>query len=245
MGNEYKLEVICCNAEDCRIAAKNTVDRIELCDNYFEGGTTPSYGFIVFSRKIIRQELYIIIRPRGGNFIFSDEEFAIMKTDIKVAKNLGCDGIVTGILSSDQTVNKQRMSLVVELAYPMGVTFHRAFDRVTDHAAALEDIIDTGCERILTSGLQSTALEGAALIRNLIEQSSERIIIMPGAGIRSSNFVSVIKETKAKEFHSSCRLTKPHRNFQDPFSDNLPCGIDKDELVEMLGILKIDHHTDG
>ena len=202
----FKLEVIGFNIESCILAQSAGAYRIELCDNPGEGGTTPSYGFIKAAREKLLIELYPIIRPRGGDFLYTDAEFEVMRTDVKICKELGCDGVVMGILNSDGSVDKDRCRQLVALAYPMGVTFHRAFDRVANTSQALEDIIEIGCERILTSGLQPTALEGAETIAALIKQAAERIIIMPGSGVRSENIIELVKKTAAVEFHTSARM---------------------------------------
>lgn len=220
----YTLEVIGFNIGSCILAQSAGANRIELCDNPEEGGTTPSYGFIKAAREKLKINLFPIIRPRGGDFLFSEEEFEIMKTDVRLCKQLGCDGVVTGMLNADGTVDKKRSAILVELAYPLGVTFHRAFDRtVKPHLAspggrdkdsdnlkffsqALEDIIEIGCERILTSGLKTTAWEGADTIAALIKQADERIIIMPGSGVRADNIIELAKKTRATEFHTSARM---------------------------------------
>jgi copper homeostasis protein len=202
----FKLEVIGFNIESCILAQAAGVHRIELCDNPGEGGTTPSFGFIKAARKQVQIELYPIIRPRGGDFFYSDAEFEVMKTDVKICKELGCDGVVIGMLNADGTVDKKRCKELVGLAYPMGVTFHRAFDRVTNAAQALEDIIEIGCERILTSGLVPNALDGAETLAALIKQADERIIIMPGSGVRADNIIDLAKKTGAVEFHTSARM---------------------------------------
>jgi copper homeostasis protein len=202
-----KLEVIAFDLESCRIAQQSGADRIELCDNPADGGTTPSYGTIKSARAMTTLDLFIMIRPRGGDFLYSEVEFETMKEDVKVCKELGCDGVVAGMLTKDGDVDVKRMSSIVNLAYPMSVTFHRAFDRSNDPFKAMEDIIKTGCERILTSGQQPTAMEGAAMINELINKADERIIIMPGSGIRSNNINEIAKTTNAKEFHSSARIS--------------------------------------
>ena len=205
LGLDFKLEIIAFNIESCEIAQASGADRIELCDNPGDGGTTPSYGFIKAARKKLQAELYCMIRPRGGDFFYSEEEFEIMKADVQIAKQLGCDGVVIGLLNKDGSIDARRSKKLVELAYPMGVTFQRAFDRVNDPFKALEDIIETGCERILTSGLVPSCFDGAPLIARLVQQAGERIVIMPGSGLRSSNVVEVAKITGAKEFHTSAR----------------------------------------
>ncbi|HQW85268.1 MAG TPA: copper homeostasis protein CutC [Ferruginibacter sp.] len=204
--NNKILEVIGFNIESCLQAQGAGAQRIELCDNPGEGGTTASYGFIKAARKNLQIKLFPIIRPRGGDFLYTNEEFEVMKTDVKVCKQLECDGVVIGILNQDGTVDKRRCSELVELAYPLGVTFHRAFDRVENPMKAVEDIIEIGCERILTSGLKHNALNGAEMIATLIKQADERIIIMPGSGVRSDNIIELANKTGAVEFHSSARV---------------------------------------
>ncbi len=178
-------------------------DRVELCSSPQEGGTTSSPGVIRRARERLHIDLYPIIRPRGGDFIYSGEEFQAMLCDVEFSRQAGCDGVVIGILKADGSVDKDRCARLVERAYPLGVTFHRAFDVTVDPFAALEDIIDIGCERILTSGQQPTAPEGAALIAELIKRADNRIVIMPGSGVRLSNIKELAEKTGAEEFHSS------------------------------------------
>jgi copper homeostasis protein len=201
----FTLEVIAFDIESCIIAEKTGAHRIELCDNQAEGGTTPSFGLIHSARKNTTIELFPIIRPRGGDFLYSEVEFDIMKEDVLLCKKTGCDGVVLGLLNKDGSIDKKRTSELVNLAYPMSVTFHRAFDRSNNPIDALEDIISTGCERILTSGQCPTALEGIMLIEKLIKMADDRIIIMPGSGIHSKNIKEIALKSKAKEFHSSAR----------------------------------------
>ena len=237
----FKLELIGFNIESCILAQAAGADRIELCDNPGDGGTTPSYGFIKAARQKLQIGLFPIIRPRGGDFFYSDEEFEIMRSDIKICKELGCDGIVIGMLNANGTVDKKRSASLVELAYPLGVTFHRAFDRVNDASKALEDIIETGCERILTSGLQPTALEGAELIAALIKQVNERIIIMPGSGVRSDNIIQLAKKTGATEFHSSARMNKGSKMIytNEAMKESMRSVIvDEEEIKKIVGLLR-------
>ena len=203
-----KLEIIGFNIESCIDAQDAGADRIELCANPQEGGTTPSVGFIKAARNKLHIDLYAMIRPRGGDFLYSDEEFQIMKDDIAACKDLGCDGVVLGILTQEGNVDKVRCEKLIGYAYPLEVTFHRAFDRVIDPFAALEDIIDIGCERILTSGLQPKAADGLMLLKELIDKAGDRIVIMPGSGITSQNIISIAESTGATEFHSSAGVTK-------------------------------------
>jgi len=236
----FKLEVIGFNIVSCINAENAGAHRIELCDNPEEGGTTPSYGFIKAAREKLQIDLYPIIRPRGGDFLYSDAEFEMMKADIKICKDLDCDGVVIGMLRANGSVDKERCKELVELAYPLGVTFHRAFDRVNDASKALEDIIEIGCERILTSGLQPFAMNGAELIFSLIKQADERIIIMPGSGVRKDNIVKLVKKTGAIEFHTSARtLLKSKMNYNNELmSKNLSSvTVNEDEIKIIIELL--------
>ncbi len=215
--------------------------RIELCDNPGEGGTTPSYGFIKAAREKLQIELYPIIRPRGGDFFYSETEFEVMKADVKICKELGCDGVVFGILNADGTVDKNRCKELVALAYPLGVTFHRAFDRVKDAAEALEDIIEIGCERILTSGLVPNALDGAETLAALIKQADERIIIMPGSGVRAGNIIELALKTGAVEFHTSARINIDSKmNYTNEGMKEILNSVsaDVDEIKTIIANLK-------
>jgi copper homeostasis protein len=199
----YQLEILAYSLEACMLAEKSGADRIELCDNPGDGGTTPSAGTIRQAIHRTKIPVFPMIRPRGGDFLYSDAEFDAMREDINICKIFGAQGVVFGLLLADGTVDKARCSRLVEDAYPLDVTFHRAFDQTPDPFQALEDIIACGCTRILTSGQQARADEGSALIRSLVEQAADRIIIMPGSGIRSGNLPALIRDTGAAEFHSS------------------------------------------
>lgn len=233
------LEVIAFNIESCSIIEKCGAHRIELCGNPGEGGTTPSYGMIAQARKKVIIDLFPIIRPRGGDFLYSTDEFQIMKSDIVTCKKLSCDGVVFGMLNADGTVDK-RCAELVEIAYPLEATFHRAFDRVKDASNSLEEIINIGFTRILTSGLQPTASEGATTIASLIKQARERIIIMPGSGVRSGNIIDLLKKTCAVEFHTSARMTtKSKMDFVGNLNENLQTiTVDVNEVATILNVLK-------
>jgi len=236
----HKLEIIGFNIESCIIAQAAGADRIELCSGPAEGGTSPSYGFIKAAREKLQIELYPIIRPRGGDFLYSAAEFDIMKADIKLCRQLGCDGIVIGMLNADGTVDKERCSRLAELAYPIGVTFHRAFDRAHDPFKAMEDIIETGCERILTSGQKPNASDAAELIAALIKKAGDRIIIMPGSGIRSDNIIDIAVKTTATEFHSSARImAESNMEFsQRSLNEKLShATVDENEIRKMKKLL--------
>lgn len=234
------LEVCAFNLQSSLIAEKVGADRVELCENPADGGTTPSYGTIKQTREKISIALYPIIRPRGGNFLYDEEEFAIIKQDILLCKQLGCDGISTGVHKQNGEIDTDRLKRLVEWAYPMGVTCHRVFDATPDAFQALEDIITCGCERILTSGQKSTAPEGINMLAKLVQQADGRITIMPGAGVRSSNIETLIKGTGATEFHTSARMTAP-----DPVTYRNPAITDagpwymanEEELRKIVGKL--------
>ena len=236
-----KLEIIGFTIEGCIMAQRAGAHRIELCDSPADGGTTGSYGFIKAAREKLQIELFPIIRPRGGDFLYSDDEFEIMKTDVKLCKDIGCDGVVIGMLTTDGKVDKKRCSVLADSAYPLGVTFHRAFDRTVDAFEALEDIIEIGCERILTSGQKQNAIEGATLIKQLIEKADDRIIIMPGSGVKSNNIMQLAEITAAIEFHSSARSkVKSKMGYNDPaLNENLESFVvDEEEIKKMLSLLQ-------
>jgi copper homeostasis protein len=209
---------ICAYSLEAAIAAQaGGADRVELCANPSEGGVTPSYGDIVLARKELSIELCVLIRPRGGDFLYSEREVKAMKEDIAVCKRLGVDGVSLGILLADGQVDRGRCRELVELARPMSVTFHRAFDMTVDPFAALHEIIAIGCNRILTSGQANSALQGADLIRKLVERAGERIVIMVGGGVREHNLAELIATTSAREFHTSARTTVASRmQFRNP-----------------------------
>ncbi|MEO6290809.1 MAG: copper homeostasis protein CutC [Ginsengibacter sp.] len=208
MKNKAILEVCAFHIDSCIIAEREGASRVELCDNPIEGGTTPSYGAIKQAREKISILLYPILRPRSGNYFYTNEEFAILKDDIEMCRQLGCDGISVGISDINAKIDKERFKQIVEWAGPMGVTCNRVFDCAPDPFAALEDIIECGCERVLTSGQKSAAPDAGELLGKLVKQGGERIIIMPGAGVKSSNIAKLREESGALEYHSSGRIVK-------------------------------------
>jgi copper homeostasis protein len=203
------LEICAFNLPAGVAAQRAGADRIELCVGPEEGGVTPSAGLIRMARVALRVPLYPIIRPREGDFLYSEEEFQVMLRDVETCKEIGCDGVVIGMLLADGSVDQSRCARLVEAAYPMGVTFHRAFDRAANPFEALEAIIRIGCERILTSGQRPLAMEGSQLIYELIREADERIVIMPGSGVRASNIGELAAKTGAVEFHTSARVAWP------------------------------------
>ena len=221
MEETYVLEIATSDFETTRCAVEGGADRIELCANLNEGGTTPSYGTIYQCRENFDVLLYPIIRPRGGDFLYTDDEYEIMLHDVKLCKQSGCDGIVIGLLNEDGTIDLKRTAALVDIAYPMGVTFHRAFDRCRNAFEALEQLVQIGCERILTSGQQPTVNEGMELIAELNKIADHRIIIMPGSGVRKENIKLLAEKTGCKEFHSSLRSkSKSTMNFIHPAFEN-------------------------
>jgi copper homeostasis protein len=210
MSTKRILEVCAFTIQSCITAEKAGAARVELCDNPIEGGTTPSYGTIKQVREKISIRLYPIIRPRAGNYFYTDDEYAIMKKDIEICRELGCDGISVGAQTIDAEIDVEMLKRIVEWAGPMGVTCNRAFDGARDPFKALEDIISTGCERILTSGQKTAAPDAAPLLAQLVKQAGNRIIIMPGAGVKSGNIRKLADESGAREFHSSARIVAPN-----------------------------------
>lgn len=204
---KQKLEIACFNLESALIAQQGGADRIELCDDFSCGGITPNYGTFETARKLIHIDLYVMVRPRGGNFIYSMDEFEQMKRDILHFKKMNANGFVFGILNDDGSVNKIQNKELVELAKPLSCSFHRAFDVSSDLTKNLEDVIECGFKTILTSGQTKSAIEGINQLEELVKQSKDRIVIMPGGGVRSSN-IELLKEKVQTTFYHSSAIAK-------------------------------------
>jgi len=200
---KYNLEIACFNPESAVIAQKNGANRVELCDEMNEGGTTPSLEAVIATREELTIDMNVMIRPRGGNFVYSDAEFEQMKQEIKEYKKLKVDGFVFGILNKDNSINVTQNKELVALAKPLPCTFHRAFDVVTDVFNSLETVIDCGFKTILTSGQEPNVVEGISVLEQLVKKAGNRIVIMPGGGVRSSNVVMLKEKTKTTFYHSS------------------------------------------
>ena len=201
MKNRIILEAVVDSVAAAVAAQEGGADRVELCANLLEGGTTPSAGTIQLARQQLGIDMNVMIRPRGGDFCYSDVEFQVMKINVELAKQMGANGVVFGILREDGSVDRERTSALVRLARPLSVTFHRAFDMTRDPYAALEDLIELGVDRILTSGQEYAVLEGLDLIADLVRKAGDRIIVMPGAGITERNIKKVIEQSGAQEVH--------------------------------------------
>lgn len=200
------IEICANSAMSCLEAEKGGAARVELCAGIPEGGTTPSYGEIRAAIDITESiDINIIIRPRGGDFLYTEDEVRSMLYDIEMAKELGVHGVVFGCLTADGEIDMVLLKKLMKAAVPLSVTFHRAFDVCRDPYKALEQLIEVGCHRILTSGQQENAVQGIPLIAELVKQAAGRIIIMPGSGVREHNIEQIEKETGAIEFHSSAR----------------------------------------
>jgi copper homeostasis protein len=234
------LEIAAFSVEAAIQAIEAGANRIELCENPHEGGTTPSYGALVLSAKIKDATIYPIIRPRGGDFLYSQSEYEIMKNDVIMAKELGVPGVVMGLLLADGNIDFERTSELVALAENMQVTFHRAFDRCLDPIKGLEDIIQTGCKRILTSGQVPNVQNALPLVKQLVNLANDRIVIMPGSGVRANNIKNIVESTGVMEVHSSARKMFPtNMQFQkESMQEKMQyTGVDLEEIKEMLSQL--------
>ncbi|MPQ42661.1 copper homeostasis protein CutC [Clostridium tarantellae] len=200
---KYILEACVGNYREGKKAEELGADRIELCDNLLEGGTTPSYGTILLAKKNIKCDINVIIRPRGGNFIYSDEEFQIMKQDIQICKNIGVNGVVIGILNSKNKIDFNRTKELVDLCKPLSVTFHMAFDEIEDKKEAIEELISLGINRILTKGGTESAFHNIKTLKDLVEYAGKKIIILPGGGVNKYNYKKLAEEILAQEYHGS------------------------------------------
>lgn len=203
-----RLIEVCANSVESAVKAQEGgAYRVELCAGIPEGGTTPSYGEIAVARKLLAHtRLHVIIRPRGGDFLYSPHEEEIMAHDIDMATRLGADGVVIGCLKADGSIDTDMAGRLLEhVGKGMSVTFHRAFDMCRDPMGALEQIVGLGIDRILTSGQEATAEQGIPLLRQLVERAAGRIVIMPGCGVNAGNIDKIARETGAEEFHLSAR----------------------------------------
>jgi len=201
---------ICVESVDHAVAAeRGGAHRIELCSDLPSGGITPSVGFMQTTRRQVHIPIHMLIRPRPGDFYYSDHEFQIMRNDILAARQFGMDGVVLGVLQPDGNVDVERTRSLVALAHPLPVTFHRAFDATPDLDASLEDVVRTRASRILTSGGQPRATDALPTLARLIEKAKGRILVMPGGGVNSDNVVRVVETTLAREVHSSAGTSTP------------------------------------
>ena len=198
-----KIEIACFNLESALIAQKAGADRVELCADMLVGGTTPIIETIQQARKHLTIDLYVMIRPRGGNFVCSEAEFEQMKLGIETIKKLGVNGFVFGILNKDKTINIEQNKALLELAKPFPCTFHRAFDAISDYEKAVEDVISCGFSTILTSGTFPNVMEGKEVLKQLVKQANNRIEIMPGGGLRSTNISELDEMVNTNWCHSS------------------------------------------
>ena len=198
-----QLEIACFNLESALIAQENGADRVELCAGIEVGGTTPNFEIVKQARENLTVDLYVMIRPRGGNFVYTEDEFNQMQFDISVLKELKVDGFVFGILKEDKTINGEQNKILVDLAKPFPCTFHRAFDEVQNPFQALEQLMDCGFKTILTSGQAQNVTEGIARLTELVSKANNRITIMPGGGLRSTNIEVIQQNAKAVFYHSS------------------------------------------
>ena len=234
------LEIATTDFETTRIAVAGGADRIELCAGLSEGGITASAGLLKLCRQKFDIPIYPIIRPRSGDFLYSKEEFEIMMHDVLLCKELGFEGVVMGLLNVYGTIDLDRMAQLIDTAYPLEVTFHRAFDRCLDPGAALEQLVGLGCERILTSGQQPTAPEGIQLIASLQAQAANRIVIMPGSGVRADSIIDLATQTCCVEFHTSLRsLKKSAMEFVHPsFANSSESYMNPSITIEAIQEIK-------
>lgn len=216
MKLRYVLEISVESVEAAMAAERGGADRIELCSNLREGGTTPSAELRRAARARLRVPIFSMIRPRAGDFVYSASEFEEMAREIAAAKECGMDGVVLGILDAQGGVDVKRTKELVELARPLPVTFHRAFDACVDLRQALEDVIETGSGRLLTSGGKPTAPEALELLGELVGKAGERIVVMPGSGIHAGNIREVVRKTRGREYHAglSSVAARPAENLQ-------------------------------
>lgn len=201
MSDRKLIEVCLGSVESVLAAERGGADRVELCSDLFEGGLSPSIGTVRTALRLSSIPINAMVRPRGGDFCYSDVEFEVMKEEVRAFKAEGVNGIVFGILTEDGRVDMERSKEIINLARPLSVTFHRAFDMTYDLASSLEDLVSLGVDRVLTSGGEATVPEGAEVLRDLVRQAGDRIIVMPGCGLSERNFHRMDGIIGAKEYH--------------------------------------------
>ena len=211
MSKHIVLEACVDSVEAALAAQKGGADRVELCADLLEGGITPSGGTIQLACERLDIPVNVIVRPRGGDFCYSDVEYEVMKRNIELAQAAGANGVVIGVLNADGTVDVERTGALVELARPLSVTFHRAFDVSRDPYQALEALIELGIDRVLTSGQEPSVLEGLDLIVDLVRAAGDRIVVMPGGGITERNIQKIVAASGVKEVHVAAPVEVPSR----------------------------------
>jgi copper homeostasis protein len=207
--NGTRLEVCVTSVESALAAQRGGAARVELVSDLLEGGVTPSAGLLARTRTAITIGLQVIVRPRGGDFCYSDDEFAVMENDVLAARAAGADGVVLGLLLPDGRIDRPRTRRLVELARPMNVTFHRAFDMARELPRALEEVIAAGADRVLTSGGARSAEEGAEILAGLVKAAGDRIVIMAGGGVRAANARRLVERTGVREVHAGLEEPAP------------------------------------
>ena len=234
------LEIAANSVASALAAQQGGAGRVELCTALELGGLTPSYAQIAMAREKLTIPLYVLIRPRAGDFLYNDLEFETMLRDIEACAKAGCDGVVLGVLDADGRVDRPRCRSLISAAGNMGVTFHRAFDLARDPLTALEDVIALGCGRVLTSGAQASAIEGAELIRQLVELAAGRIVVMPGAGVVAGNLDKLRELTCAREFHASAKQQYPsNMQWQRPLVTDMQGGELRSDVEQIRIIIAV------
>jgi copper homeostasis protein len=217
MNQRIEIEVCVDSVASALTAERGGADRIELCSSLIEGGVTPSAGLMEIVRRSVSFPMHVMIRPRGGDFFYDEHEFEVMQHDVALAKTLGADGVVFGILDTHGRVDASRTRELVELAHPLSVTFHRAFDMTDDLFRALEDVWSTGADRLLTSGGEQTAVQGIDTIAELVKRAGKRIFIMAGSGIKPENARGLVDRTGVREIHVGLRSSfESSMRFHNP-----------------------------
>lgn len=240
MTQKCILEISVESVEAAKAAERGGADRIELCGNLSVGGVTPSAELMHVTRAQVRIPIFVMIRPRAGDFVYSDAEFVLMKHSIVAAKESRMNGVVLGLLTEQRRVDVERTRALVEFAKPLPVTYHRAFDEARDLRQALEEVIKTGASRILTSGGAKTAAEGAAVLSEIVSAAENRIIIVPGAGNNAANISLVVQKTGARESHSGLSTALPYGSHEyGHFEEEVR------RLAEQLARVSLDESPSG
>jgi copper homeostasis protein len=245
MPNRSLLEVCVESVDRAAAAERGGADRIELCGDLSSAGVTPGAALMRATRKRVHIPIFVLIRPRSGNFVYSDSEFKAMKREIEMAKALGMNGIVAGLLDEAKQIERLRTSELVKLAQPLPFTFHRAFDLCRDLTAALQLVVETGAARILASGGKARVTAGLPALTDLVAKAADRIVIMPGGSIRAANVERILRETGAKEIHSSLRTSRDSEKARPRNKKPTRESKDRDAAEFEARVRKVRNLLDG
>jgi copper homeostasis protein len=244
VGAETTIEICVGDVESAIAAEVGGADRVELCDNLAVGGTTPSAGTIAEACRWLSIPVHVLIRPRAGDFVYSEREQAVMRHDLEAAKALGAAGVVLGFLTGERTVDRDRTAALIAVARPLSVTFHRAIDQTQDLVETLDALLAMGVDRVLTSGGRPSALDGVAMLKTMVDRAGDRIAVMAGGRLSLDNLETVIPGSAVREIHLGSAVTRTVAGAV-PAPDGFPTGWDRTDARRVAEIVALVHGRSG